>query len=71
MTEKTYAIAYDCDLRQPGCVLIQAALGGNVPNFLDLFPDRWLVHMTTGMKLYQITEAQLPILVEKTYGPSK
>jgi hypothetical protein len=35
-----YLIAYDVETKRPGCVLLQAALGGTVPQsrFIELFP---------------------------------
>lgn len=57
-------IAYDAVLKQPGCVLIQAVMGGNIPNFAALFPgESWLLSPTPDMKLYEVTEDQLKILV--------
>jgi hypothetical protein len=72
---KNYRIAYDCDLRKVGCVLLQAALGGTVPN--DLFhryfsPESWLLAPTPNLKCYPVTEAQLSILAAKTdFQPQK
>jgi hypothetical protein len=57
-----YAVAYDCTRKQPGCVLLQAAMGGTVPRslFHDLFPaETWLVGLTDDMQLISTTEEQL------------
>jgi len=67
--EGSYRIAYDCERRKVGCVLIQAVLGCTVPN--ELFYEHfglndWLTEMTPGMQVYAVTEAQLPILAAKT-----
>jgi hypothetical protein len=55
-------IVYDITTMQPGCVILQAALGGTVPNtrFLQLFPsEHWLVSITPYMQCYPVTEEQL------------
>ena len=59
-------IAYDCELMRPGCVLLQAALGGDVAA-ANLFPaETWLLAPTEGLKLYPVTRKQLRELVRKT-----
>jgi hypothetical protein len=69
MSEPVYFIRYDCKRRKVGCVLLQA-IGGTLP--LQLFwkffgdSDSWTVAATDDLKLYPITEAQLPILAAKT-----
>ncbi len=63
----TYSIAYDCDLRRPGCVLLQAAMGGTVPTnlFGALFDAaNWIIAPTPGLKLYPVSENQLRLLSE-------
>ena len=66
--EPVYTIMYDCTLRKPGCVLLQVM--GTLPShlFWKFFSDAncWLVHPTDDMKLYPITEAQLPLLAART-----
>jgi hypothetical protein len=65
----TYFIRYDCTRRKVGCVLIQA-IGGTVPSnlFWKYFGDcnSWSVDADENMKLYPITEEQLPLLAAKT-----
>jgi hypothetical protein len=64
-----FAIVYDVDERRPGCVLLQAALGGTVPpsRFGELFDAAdWLLAPTPGMKLYRVTEEQLAYVAAKT-----
>lgn len=58
-------IAFDIEQMRPGCVLLQAALGCN--SFLaHKFPtESWLLFPTPGLKVYEITEEQLPMLVSK------
>lgn len=66
----TYYIAYDCERRKVGCVLLQVAFGGTVPTalFYDYFSnsDSWLLAPTPDLKCYPITEEQLAILAAKT-----
>ena len=62
-------IVYDVKLRQPGCVLLQAIMGGTVPPslFHELFSNEtWLLGPTDDMKLYRVDEAQLRIIAAKT-----
>ncbi len=60
-------IVYDCTLRRPGCVIIQAGMGGDVPDFASRFPsESWLVAPTKDMRTYKVTEDQLKKLVEMT-----
>ena len=56
-------IAFDTELKRPGCVLIQAAMGGTISDFLERFPsDTWIINMTDDMKLFPVTEDQLDYL---------
>jgi hypothetical protein len=62
-------IVYDVTLMQPGCVLLQAALGGTVPRerFAQLFDtSSWLVAPTPDLQLYPVTEEQLEKLSTMT-----
>jgi hypothetical protein len=62
-------IAYDPSLKRPGCVLLQGALGGNIPDFPLLFPpDTWLLAPTPGMALYPVSPQQLDYLVQLANG---
>lgn len=47
-----FVIVYDTDLRRPACVLIQAAMGGDLRAFRYFFGNaaEWLVALTPGMK---------------------
>lgn len=64
-----YRIAYDVDRCKVGCVLIQAALGCDVPR--DLFfkyfgtGEAWTVN-ARDCKIYPIRKSQLPQLAERT-----
>lgn len=67
MTE--YTIAYDCERKQPGCVLIQAAMSATIPNYVlmkHFDTSDWLLTPTDDMAVYPITDDQLPILAAKT-----
>lgn len=58
---------YDCDLKRPGCVLLQAAYEGT-PSLAHMFPtESWLLAPTPGLKKYRIaTRDQLNKLIELT-----
>jgi len=47
-------LAYDKQLMQPGCVLLQVAYGGcqQAAHFFD--PKKWLLAPTKDMKVYQV-----------------
>jgi hypothetical protein len=64
-----YLIAYDVDHHKVGCVLIQSALGGDVPKdlFFDYFgqSDSWTV-VANNCAVYPIRRSQLPMLAERT-----
>ncbi len=65
----TYALVYDVELRRPGCVLLQAALGGTVPpaRFSELFDaSNWILGPTPGLRLYRVTDAELVVVASKT-----
>lgn len=61
-------LAYDIDQRKVGCVLLQVALGGD-PDIAKRIPSEdWLVHMTPGLKVYRLTDAQVEQLVKMHKG---
>jgi hypothetical protein len=63
-----YRIAYDVVRHKVGCVLIQAALGGDVPQelFYNYFgPEAWTVDATY-CRIYAIRRRQLPRLAART-----
>lgn len=64
-----YRIAYDVDRCKVGCVLIQVALGGDMPRdlFFDYFGagEAWTVK-ARDCKVYPIRKSQLPLLAAKT-----
>jgi hypothetical protein len=55
-------IVYDVKLKRPGCVLLQAAMGGTVLDFVQKFPNEWLLAPTPDMKIYEVTDDQLNVL---------
>jgi hypothetical protein len=60
-------IVFSPKLMKPGCVLLQVAMGGDVPReqFFSLFPsDTWLVFPVDDMAAYPVTEEQLLMLAE-------
>lgn len=69
MSDEVYYIRYNCARRKVGCVLLQVA-GGTLPShlFWKFFGDAnaWTVELTDDLKLYPITEEQLPALAAQT-----
>lgn len=67
--DPAYRIAYDLGCRKVGCVLIQAALGGDVPNtlFYAHFGDTggWTTS-AHGCRIYTIRRSQLAMLAART-----
>lgn len=58
-------LAYDYDLERPGCALLQALHGAN-RLLAHRFPvDSWLQFPTPTLKVYEITPAQLDLLVQR------
>lgn len=56
-------IAFDIELMRPGCALLQAAMGCGT-SIAHHFPvESWVLTPTPGLKVYEITEHQLPKLV--------
>jgi len=50
----TIRFAYDTHLKRPGCVLLQAALGGDIAA-VNRFPvDSWLLAPTDNLRVYDI-----------------
>ena len=64
-----YRIAYDVDRCKVGCVLIQVALGCDVPNtlFFEYFGtgDTWTL-IPHDCQVYPIRRSQLPLLAART-----
>lgn len=68
VADPEYRIAYDVDRCKVGCVLIQAALGCDVPHdlYCDYFSvDAWTVNVGD-CKVYPIRRSQLPVLAART-----
>ena len=66
MKDKQWTIAYDPQLKRPGCAIIQAALGSTLPrNQFDKFDSHnWIASPTPGMALMRVTQEQLDQLIE-------
>lgn len=63
----THRIAYDVKLKRPGCVLLQAALGGDAHLVGRKFThETWLLHPTDDLHVYEVTDDQLEKLVKIT-----
>jgi len=63
-----YRIAYAVDRCKVGCVLIQVALGGDVPHdlFYNYFPAEGWTVTVSGCQVYPIRRSQLPLLAART-----
>ena len=66
-----YLIAFNVEQRRPGCVIIQADMGGTVPDFTFHFPPHTWLLSPVGMRLYPISPEQLPQLVAMAEAASK
>jgi hypothetical protein len=57
---KKFAFAYDCKLKRPGCVILQAVMGGGSTYDLHRFFDAtsWLIAPTPDMVVIEGTEEQ-------------
>jgi hypothetical protein len=59
-------IAYDTELRRPGCALVQAGYGCSIsPADLDAI-GHWLTAPTDAMRVYKMTAEQVAVLVQIT-----
>lgn len=63
-----YTIMYDCELRRPGCVLLQVYANIPMPVFHEFFGDStcWLLAPTKNLRRYKIRHSQLETLAKKT-----
>lgn len=66
LTDKPRAIAYDWKLKRVGCVLLQAAMGGDVHAASEFSTDKWLLAPTPDLKLYPLTDEILEKLLAIT-----
>lgn len=65
MDDNIGLIAYDTTLYRPGCVLIQAHMGGNSEFCAEFHTDLWVLHPTPNMKLYPVRDRKfLEMLVD-------
>lgn len=62
-------LAYDCVLKRPACILVQALMGCSITaeelgrNFEPL---TWLVNQTPDMRVYETSDEQLARVAEIT-----
>lgn len=61
-------LVFDFKLARPGCVLIQAAMGGDSQLVKRIDSKYWLLAPTKDMKLYKLTGKQSEDLVAKFGG---
>jgi hypothetical protein len=59
-------IAYDTVLKRPGCVLIQAALGGDIHLTSEFETKYWLLAPTPDMRVFEVTPEQMKKLIKIT-----
>lgn len=60
-------IAYDCSQDRPACVLVAAGLGAD-SSLASRFPTKsWLLAPTPDMGVYEVSEAELKILVDRNW----
>lgn len=66
MSEPSGILLYDFDLRRPGCVLLQAVVGGDRDALvLGWSSGLWLVSPTNGMKRVRGTRAEFAQLAKR------
>jgi hypothetical protein len=57
-------LVYDMKLKRPGCVLLQAVLGGSA-GVANQFPaTHWLLAPTPDMKTYKISDEELKQVIQ-------
>ena len=57
-------LVYDVKLKRPGCVLLQAALGGS-PGVANEFPtEHWLLAPTPDLKPYSLSIQELKDVIQ-------
>lgn len=67
LSETTYVLVYDIELRRPACVLLQIMMGGTLPEFTELFMGaKWLVDTTPNLKRYRVTLEQAKKIAERS-----
>ena len=67
--ENPVTIAYDVELKRPGCAIVQRALGGSISNEDLHRMDNWLTAPTPAMRLYTLTDRdQLERLIATNNG---
>jgi hypothetical protein len=56
-------VAFDTELRRPGCVIVAASLGADTEPCSHFAAATWITHPTPGMRVFETTPEQLTILV--------
>lgn len=62
-------IAYDIRQMRPGCVLLQAAMGGDPFCAKQFDSETWLVFPTPDLHVYEVSDKQLQELIRRTKKP--
>lgn len=65
---RKYRVLYDVTLMRPGCVLLQAMVGGTVDGLTLQSIGEWLTAPTPDMKLYTASDETLDMMVEFHFG---
>jgi hypothetical protein len=64
--EDVVPLAFDLKLMRPGCVLLQACMGGDIWAAQQFASQTWLLAPTPDLHVYQIPRAQLAAVIKKT-----
>lgn len=64
-------IAYDVKSMRPGCAILQAAFGCDSSVIRDFPVESWIVDSAENLKVYEVTEEQLQILIERSKRAKK
>jgi hypothetical protein len=57
-------LVYDIEQRRPGCVLLQATMGGSISAASRFPTESWLLAPTDGMRRVACTDDELAILTD-------
>lgn len=71
MLEDACTIAYDPDLKRPGCAVVQAGFGTTIPASALQRLHGWATAPTAGMRVFLVSPEQFEQLVEITNGTHK
>ena len=59
-------LAYDVQEKRPACVLLAAAIGADTSAAKAFPSELWLLAPTPGLKVYDVSDSQLFIIVAST-----